>query len=108
MKITFSNSRIKKTGNVGLLNVTNGTFIKYVSIFDLGEGSKIEEKYLMDRYKKMLTWGRGLSKIEKKSTDVLYGWPLRVCMKITFSNSRMHSATQQMELRPRSAKTLTS
>ena len=29
-------------------------------------------------------------------------------MKITFSNSRMHSATQQMELRPRSAKTLTS
>ena len=75
MKITFSNSRIKKTGNVGLLNVTNRPSIKYVSICKRGEGSKIEEKDLLDRNKKMLTWGRGLSKIAKKSTEVLYGRP---------------------------------
>ena len=31
-----------------------------------GEGSEIEEKVKMDRHKKVLTWGRGVSKIEKK------------------------------------------
>jgi len=31
-----------------------------------GEWSKIDEKLMMDRYKKVLTWGRGLSKIAKK------------------------------------------
>ena len=53
----------KKTGNVGLLNVTNGPSIKYVIIFKWGEGSKIEEKDLMDKSvgigKKVLTWVRG-------------------------------------------------
>ena len=68
MKITFSNSLIKKTGNVGLLNVTNGTSIKYIltsALFKV-ERSKIEEKALTDMYnKKVLTWGRG-SKMGKK------------------------------------------
>jgi hypothetical protein len=68
MKNTFSNSLIKKTGNVGLLNVTNGTSIKYIltsALFKV-ERSKIEEKALTDMYnKKVLTWGRR-SKMAKK------------------------------------------
>ena len=46
MKITFSNSLIKKTGNVGLLNVTNGTSIKYIltsALFKV-EWPQIEKK----------------------------------------------------------------
>ena len=30
------------------------------------EGSKIEEKMITDGYTKVLTWGRGVSKIAKK------------------------------------------
>ena len=31
-----------------------------------GEGLKIEEEVMMDSYIKLLTWGRGVSKIAKK------------------------------------------
>ena len=41
-----------------------------------GEGSKIEGKVMTESNEKMLTWGRGLSKIVKKSADVFYGRPL--------------------------------
>ena len=41
-----------------------------------GEGSKIEEKLMMDRYKKVLTCGRGLSKIAKKVLTYFMDGPL--------------------------------
>ena len=41
-----------------------------------GEGSKIEEKLMMDRYKKVLTRGRGLSKIAKKVLTYFMDGPL--------------------------------
>ena len=44
----------------------------------LGEGSKIEEEVMMDRYKKSADMGEGGIKNSKKSADILYGRPLLI------------------------------
>ena len=44
-----------------------------------GKGTKIEGKVMTDRYKKGMTWGKGVSilakKRKRKSKNVLYGRP---------------------------------
>ena len=42
-----------------------------------GEGSKIEEKVMTDRYNKLPTWGRGFQNMEKMPTSFMDGLRVR-------------------------------